>query len=162
MESLTENRVKLVSRVGAALFLILPGIVDDRGSLNAVGGSRPDVYMILLSVGFVCLLIALRFRTGVIRGIELLLVTNICFWCSVGLWEFVPFSFEFGDAESGFYDVFAFWIFLFWCASLYEIVEFSFGILKRGSRRLATIGLIGVVVQVLTSMGFIMWVISGA
>ena len=149
MESLTKNRVKAVSRVVGVFCFILPGIlVDNVGVL----------YLVLFSVGFACLMITLRFRSGTDGAMELLLTTNICFWCSVGLWRFAPFSLDFGEpllVDDTFEMVLAIWFAAFIFASFYELVEFLWAIFTKSSRRLAVIGLIGVAVQLLATMRFI-------
>ena len=139
MEPLGGARTRWITRILAILFLSAPGLVET--SENEV-----FFYVVLIGigVGFACLLISLQFQDGVRQSIELLLLTNVAFWCFVILWKFIPYKLKYAleDGEGFVLVVTVFiWLFAFGFALLYESLIFlRVAVFGGDHRRLAFIG----------------------
>lgn len=155
MEPLGGTRTRWVSRFGAIIFLSASGLV-------AIPTWVPHV--VLMCIGFGCLLASIQFQEGVTRALELLLITNVAFWCFVGLVIYAPDTLVYGefqglDPRVGSLII---WLFAFCFASIYELLIFLRVLLFGGNqRRLAAIGFCLVAVQAYTAIGSIMWWIYG-
>ena len=154
MELLGGARTRWITRIVAILFLSAPGLVET--SEGVVVG----VVLIGIGIGFACLLISLQFQDGVGQAIELLLLTNVAFWCFVILRRFVPYKLEYAleDGEGYlFLGTLIIWLVAFGFALLYEILIFlRVAVFGGNHRRLAVIGVGLVAVQLFTVMRFIL------
>lgn len=154
MEPLGGAKTRWITRIAAILFLSAPGLAETEGNVAAW------VILIVMGVGFTCLLISLQFQDGVGQAIELLLVTNVAFWCSIILWRFVPYKLEYAledDKGIAYTAALVIWLFAFGFALLYEILIFSrVAVFGGNHRRLAVIGVGLVAVQLFTVMRFVL------
>ena len=117
-----------------------------------------------MGIGFACLLASLQFQEGVTRALELLLMTNVAFWCFVGLLMYAPDTLVYGNMQGmdSREAVLMFWLFVFLFASLYELLIFFRVLLFGGNQRhVALIGICLVAVQALTAISSIFWWIQG-
>ena len=153
MEPPGGARTRWITRIAAILFLSAPGVVETSEEVVTY------VVLIGIGIGFVCLLISLQFQDGVGQAVELLLLTNVAFWCFVILWKFIPYKLKYAleDGEGVVLVTSLFvWLFAFGFALLYEILIFARVAVFGGShRRLAVIGVGLVAVQLFTVMRFI-------
>ena len=155
MEPIGGTRTRWVSRFGAIIFFSASGLVATPTWIP---------HIVLWGIGFACLLASLQFQQGVMRALELLLITNVAFWCFAGLVIYAPDTLVYGgmqgdDSRIGTLFI---WFFGFCFASLYEILIFLRVLLFSGNqRRLALICFCLVAVQALTAIGFIVRAIQG-
>ena len=155
MEPLGGTGSRWVARFGAIIFFSASGLV-----------ATPTLvpHIVLWGIGFACLLASLQFQEGVARALELLLITNVAFWCLVGLLVYAPDALVYGgmhgtDSREG---AVVSWLFVFCFASIYELLIFLRVLLFGGNQRhMALIGLCLVAVQALTAVRSIFLWIQG-
>jgi hypothetical protein len=136
--------------------LALPGLisVDNR-----------FYYFGVLGLGWISIVFALRQSGPTLPGtaIVLLLVTNLAFWLSYGLWKLRPHIV--GPVQAEGTDPFgiavAVWLIAIIICALYEIIILVRGISGTTQRYLSVVGLAGVVLQFPTTLRLIYSLIRG-
>ena len=153
MEPLGGTKTRWVSRFGAIIFLSASGLI-------ATPTWVPHI--VLMGIGFACLLASLQFQEGVTRALELLLMTNVAFWCFAGLLIYAPNTLVYGEMQGDDLRiaVVIIWFFAFCFVSIYEMLVFCRVLLFGGNRRhIAPIGICLVAVQALTAIRSIaLWI----
>ena len=142
--------------VAGALVAALPALVSVESRLYSFG---------LLGVGWLMIMVGL-WRHGPSRpstAVTLLLVTNIAFWVSFGLWRLRPQLI--GPLEQPGLDPFSLavsvWLLAFLASACYEAFILIRGLSQTAERQISYVGLAGVALQVPLTIRVIYSMIQG-